>query len=232
MKSRTQAVTRPRRSMHFPLPGISMVFVAAGCATNSDWQTETTSADFAAGTHILGELILIMSRDQALSGDGMLKHWREKLHDLGYTDADIVDGSGATVWTYCYGHNSGVPLCAHHGHYVVHVPQEFRSVLNFGEDGNAETTGDPVEIELVKTARGQIVGRLVSVYRAATDWGDCRVCSLERSSLSNSILVLSSVGSPRAIWLECDSAEADGWTRRPVRVAPPAEQVPVSEWIK
>lgn len=209
-----------------------MAFVAAGCATNSDWQTETAAADFAAGTHILGELILNMTRDQALSGDGTLKDWPEKLHDLGYTDADIVDGSGATVWTYCYGHNSGVPLCAHHGHYVVYVPEEFRSALNFDDDGNVETPGDLVEIELVKTTKGQIVGKLVSVYRAAADWGDCRISSLERSSLSNAILVLSSVGPPRAIWIECDDAEADGWLRRPVRGAPPSEQFPVSEWIK
>jgi len=210
-----------------------MAFVATGCASSSGWQTETASEEFEEGIHILGELVLSMTRDQALSGDGMLQGWKGKLHDLGYTDADIVDGSGATVWAYCYGHNSGVPLCAHHGHYVVHIPQEFRSVLNFEDDGNADTPGDLVEIELVKTTSGQIVGKLVSVYRGAADWGDCRIRSLANSSLSNAVLTLSGVGPPRAIWIECDSAGADGWIRRPVRGAPPpSDQFPVSEWVK
>lgn len=211
---------------------LAILLLAGGCAANSGWQTEAASEDFVEGTHVLGELILSTTRSQALGGEGLLQGLREKLFDLGYSDADIVDGSEATVWAYCYGHNSGVPLCAHHGHYVVHVPVEFRDGLNFNDDGDLATPGDLVEIELVTTSTRKIVGKWIGVYRDASDWGDCRIESLERGSLSTAMSILGGVGPPRAKWLECDSAARDGWIRRPVRGAPPSEPLPVSEWIK
>jgi hypothetical protein len=184
------------------------------------------------GTHVLGELILRSTRQQALGGEGLFRGWSGKLFELGFSDADIADGSEVTLWAYCYGHNSGVPLCTHHGHYVVHVPIEFRESLNFYDDGDPNSHGDLVEIELVTTAAGKIVGKWVSVYRDAEDWGDCRIESLERGSLSTALSVIGGVGPPRAEWIECDSAGDNGWIRRPVPGAPPSRPYPVSEWIK
>jgi hypothetical protein len=40
------------------------------------------------------------------------------------------------------------------------------------------------------------------------------------------------VAQPRAFWIECASAESDGWLRRPVRGAPPSATTLVSEWVK
>lgn len=210
---------------------ILLSLVVAGCASNQ-WHTGTASDDFVDGTHVLGELIMNATRDQVLNAGGMLKDWDKKLFDLGYVDSDIVDGSEVTVWAYCFGHNSGVPLCAHHGHYVVHVPVELRHGLAFDDDGNLDTPGDLVEVELVKTSRGQVVGKLIAVYRSAKDWGDCRIESLERGSFSNAVSILGGVGPPRANWIECTHAESEGWTRRPVRGAPLSTGFPVSEWIK
>jgi hypothetical protein len=211
---------------------LALSLLAGGCAANSGWQTEVAADDFVEGTHVLGELILSTTRDQALSDEGILRGWSDKLFELGYTDADIVDGSEATVWAYCYGHNSGVPLCAHHGHYVVHVPIEFREGLNFDDNGVPGSHGDLVEIELVMTASRNIVGKWVGVYRNADDWQDCRVASLERGSVSTTMSILSGVGPPRAEWIECDNAGSEGWVRRPVPGAPPSDSFPVSEWIK
>lgn len=212
---------------------LAPVFLAVpGCSVNSGWQSGTAGDDFVDGTHVLGELILSTTREQAISNEGLMHGWREKVLSLGYTDADIQDSSAATVWAYCYGHNSGVPQCAHHGHYVAFVPAEYRDGLSFEDDGDPETSGDIVEIELVRTANGAVVGRFVRVYRRAAEWGDCRVESLQRGALSSTLAVLGGVGPPRAIWLECDSAADDGWLRRPVRGAPTSSPAPVSEWIK
>lgn len=207
--------------------------ITGGCASNYGWQTETPTEDFVEGTHVLGELIVSAPRSLVLSGDGIFRGWRNALLDIGYSDSDIVDGSEASVWAFCYGHNSGVPLCTHHGHYLVHVPAEFRDGLKFDDAGALDTRGDLVEIELVTTRSGKIAGKWVGVYRPATDWGDCRIESLKRSSASTVVSVLGGVGPARAQWLECDNAADDGWIRRPVRGAPPPfEQFPVSEWIK
>lgn len=215
-----------------PVLALAISLFAGGCAANSGWQTEAAPEDFVAGTRVLGELILSATREQALGGEGIFREWKQKLAELGYTDADIVDGSEATVWAYCYGHNSGVPLCAHHGHYIVHLPPELREGLTFNDNGDTSTPGDLVEIELVKTPSGKIVGKWGGVYRSAADWGDCRSESLQRGALSTTMSVLSGVGPPRALWIECANAAADGWLRRPVRGAPPSAPTPVSEWVK
>jgi hypothetical protein len=205
---------------------------AVGCASVTSWQTETAPDDFVDGTHILAELVFIATREQALTGGGLMEGWREKLLAVGYSDGDIVDGSEVTVVSYCYGHNSGVPQCAHHGHYVAHVPVELRDGLRVNDDGNSETVGDLVEVELTKTAAGQLVGKIVRVHRKADDWGDCRFEFLQTGALSSTLLTLGSVGPPRAYWIECASAESDGWLRRPVRGAPPSATTLVSEWVK
>lgn len=211
---------------------VVVLFAVSGCSVNSGWKTGTADDDFVDGTRVLGELILSTTREQAMSNEGILQGWREKVLSLGHTDADIQNGSGVTVWAYCYGHNSGVPQCAHHGHYVAFVPPEYREGLRFADDGDPETAGDIVEVELVRTPKGAIVGKLVGIYRPAADWGDCRMESLQRGALSSTLATLSGVGPPRAIWLECDSAAADGWSRRPVRGAPLSTALPVSEWIR
>jgi len=227
-----------RRSLPFDMSKgacvllLTLSSLSGGCATNHGWQTESASENFVEGTHVLGELILSTTREQALANEGLLHGLREKLVDLGYSDTDIVDGSVVTIWAYCYGHNSGVPLCAHHGHYVVYVPTEFREGLNFYDDGDPSTPGDLVEVKLVKTSTGKIVGTWVGVYRNSRDWGDCRVESLERGSVSTTMSILSGVGPPRAEWIECNNAASDGWIRKPVVGAPPSAPLPVSEWIK
>lgn len=205
----------------------------AGCATSGDWQTETAGPDFENGTRVLGELILQATREQVVANEGLMRGWREKLLEAGYTNEDIVDGSEVTVFAFCYGHNSGVPLCAHHGHFVAHVPVELRDGLHFDDDSDPATSGDLVEVELQRTASGKIVGTLVGVYRSAEDWSPCRSANLERGAVASTILALSSVGPPRAMWIECEaSIENDGWVRRPVPGAPPSSGPPVSQWFK
>lgn len=212
------------------LPALSSLALS-GCASDYGWQTQTASAGFVDGTQVLGELVMNPTREQALSGAGIFRGWAGKLGELGYAESDIVDGSTATAWAYCYGHNSGVPLCTHHGHYVVRVPPEFRGGLNFDDDG-ADTSGDLVEIELTATPSGQVVGTLVGIYRKSGDWRDCRIAGLDTGSTSAALSILGGVGPPQANWLECDNAGMDGWLRRPVVGAPPSRTTPVSEWVR
>jgi hypothetical protein len=214
----------------FTLPVI--VSLCAGCSTLSGWETQSASTDFVDGTRVLGELIQVSTRDEVLAGQGLLKGWREKLFSAGYSDKDIVDGSEITVWTYCYGHNSGVPLCAHHGHYVAHVPPELRAGLQGDPDSKPETSGDLVEIELNRNPAGELVGRLIAVFRKSGDWGPCRDAYLERGEVSSALLTLTTVGPPRANWIECDHAEVNSWMRKPVVGAPFSRGQPVSQWVK
>ena len=207
--------------------------LAGGCASQSGWDTETAAADFPDGLRILGEVVLVTSREEAVSGQGLMRGWRDKLIAAGYTDADIVDGSEVTVWAYCYGHNSGVALCAHHGHYVAHVPAALRAGLQGDPDSRPETSGDLVEIELTRMPDGALVGELVAIYRKSGDWSPCRDASLESGAASSALMTLSGVGPPRANGIECDSSvAADGWERRPIPGEPPANGTPVSVWVK
>lgn len=208
------------------------LMLMAGCTAISSWETESGSPDFVDGTRVLGEVILIATRDQTLAGEGLFSGWRDKLLIAGYSDDDIQDGSEATIWSYCYGHNSGVPLCAHHGHYIAHVPEELREGLNSDHSANPEGRGDLVEVELVRTPTGAIVGTLVAVYRKADDWAPCREAGLERGAGESAFLAVAGVGPPRAQWIECDDSASDGWTRRPVVGAPLSRGPPVSQWIK
>lgn len=212
---------------------IVLSLLATGCASVSGWETESAAADFPDGLRVLGEVIMVTSREEALSGQGLMKGWRDKLISAGFTDSDIVDGSEVTIWAYCYGHNSGVPLCSHHGHYVAHVPLELRAGLQGDIDSQAESSGDLVEVELRRTPSGPVVGTLVAVYRKSGDWGPCREAYLERGAASTAVSMLSGVGPPRANWIECDpSVEADGWVRRPIPGAPSSDGPPVSIWVK
>ncbi len=204
-----------------------------GCASLSGWETESAGEDFPDGLRILGEVIMVTSRAEALSGNGLMKGWRDKLISAGYTDDDIVDGSEVTVWAYCYGHNSGVPLCAHHGHYVAHVPEALRAELRGDPDSESESSGDLVEVELTRTPSGALVGKVISVYRKSGDWSPCRDAYLQRGGASAALMTMSGVGPPRANWIECDALiEQDGWTRRPVPAAPMNNGPPVSVWVK
>ena len=109
---------------------------------------------------------------------------------------------------------------------------ELRDGLSIDDDGNSETVGDLVEVELVKTTTGHLVGKIVSVYRKAEDWGDCRFEFLETGSLSTTLSIIGGVGPPHALWIECASAVSDGWLRRPVLGAPLSATTLVSEWVK
>jgi len=192
------------------------------------WDTERAGADFVEGETVLAEVTWVFTREQALSGEGFVKGWPAKLQAAGLAGEALEDGSTAVVWTYCYGHNSGVPLCRHTGHYVARVPEALRGTLQAdppGGDGN----GDLVEVSLSRTPEGDLVGEIVRVYRKHDDWGSCRVARLEGLS---AVYVVSMVGPPRAIWLECDDLGQAGWRRRPVRGAPLHEGPPVSEWIR
>ena len=207
--------------------------LTAACASVSGWETEKADADFPDGMSILGEVITVLTREESLSDQGLLKGWREKLIAVGYSDEDITDGSEVTVWAYCYGHNSGVPLCAHHGHFVAHVPPELRGKLGGDPDGETDTSGDLVEIELTRSPTGALVGEVVAIYRKADDWSPCRDASLERGTAASALMSLSAVGPPRASWIECsDEIDADGWVRRPTPGAPASEGPPVSVWVK
>lgn len=214
-------------------PLVLAPLLAAGCASVSGWDTESAGPDFPDGLIILGEVIMVTSREEALSGNGLMKGWRDKMISAGYTDEDIVDGSEVTVWAYCYGHNSGVPLCAHHGHYVAHVPSNLRSGLQGDPDSNSESSGDLVEVELSRIPNGALVGKVVAVYRKSQDWSPCRDAYLERGDASSGLMTAMGVGPPRANWIECDAvAENDGWTRRAIPGAPVSNGPPVSVWVK
>ncbi|MBA6294374.1 hypothetical protein H4J58_03185 [Colwellia sp. MB3u-70] len=176
---------------------------------------------------------MITTRDESLSNKGLLLGWRDKLISAGYTDNDIVDGSEITIFTYCYGWNSGVSICAHHGHYVAHVPVELQGKLKGDLDATWSTSGDLVEVELNKTPKGYIVGKVVRLFRKSDDWSPCRKVSLEQVSEASVVLsTLAGIGPARAMWIECDESNAGGWTRRPILHGPQSAGPPISEWVK
>lgn len=206
--------------------------LTTGCASIPDWDTKSASSDFVDGTRVLAEVVLIATRHQVISNDFGTDGSLAMLISAGYTDNDIVDGSEVTVWSYCFGHNSGVHICRHTGHYIAHVPLELREGLQASPAW--DTTGDLVEVELTKTPTGYLVGKVVTVYRKSEDWSPCRRAEYQPTSeLSNVLLsTLTTVGPPRAKWIECENLEGEGWVRRPVRGAPPSKGPPISEWVK
>jgi hypothetical protein len=208
-------------------------FLLTGCASNSGWETQVAKPDFVQGTRILAEVVLVTTREEVLANQGMVYGWKDKLISAGYTDNDIVDGSEVTLWTYCYAWNSGVSRCAHHGHYVAHVPPALRGRLKGVPDDTSETSGDLVEVELIKTTEGHLVGAVVDIYRKAEDWSPCYQTSLQQISELNSVLTtLAGVGPARAIWIECENIQNEEWVRRPVMGAPQSMGPPISEWVK
>lgn len=219
--------------LYFRNSYLLFLLITVGCTSQSGWKTQSASADFIDGTRILGEVVIVTTRDQVLANLGLVNGWRDKLISAGYKDDDIVDGSEVTVWSYCYGWNSGVSQCAHHGHYIAHVPPELRGKLQGDPDGEWETSGDLVEIELIKTAEGYLVGKVVDIYRKAEDWSPCHKASLQQTSELNFVLsTLAGVGPARAIWIECENINDEEWVRRPVLGAPRSMGPPISEWVK
>ncbi len=203
------------------------------CNSLSGWDTQSASDDFVDGTRIIGEVILIASRDQVLEGNGLLRGWRDKLFSAGFTDEDIVNGSEVTVWTYCFGWNSGVDVCAHNGHYVAHVSSELIEELQLNSDEATGTSGDLLEFELMRSPQGYLIGKAVSVFRRTEDWGPCREARYQPTSqTSSALLTLSGVGPPQGLWIDCEGLESDGWIRRPVSGAPIPAGPPISAWIK
>jgi hypothetical protein len=209
---------------------LGLALSVTGCTSVSGWHTQKAPDDFVEGTRVLGEVIMVPTREQidSLKG-GLFSGLKDKMLLAGHTDKDLVKGSVVTVWSYCFGHNSVVPLCRHHGHYIAYVPPDLRESLHPNEDGNPETFGDLVETELSRLPSGDLVGTVVGVYRKSADWGSCHQARLEGVSALLSSLY---VGPPRALWLECEDAQSDGWDRRPVSGAPYFKGPPVSEWIK
>jgi hypothetical protein len=204
-----------------------------GCASLSGWETQTAPDNFVEDTLILGEVIVITTREQALSNDGLFEGWREKLVSAGYSDSDIADGSEVSIWTYCYAHNSGVPMCTHSGHYIAHVPLGLRKQLRGHPPNPQDAHGDLVEVKLTETEGGYLVGEVVAIYREAGDWCHCREAYLKYPGAVYSVLsTLMLVGPPQGMWIECDMKEGEGWQRRPVRGAPLSDGPPVSEWVK
>lgn len=212
---------------------ITVLYGAAGCASTSGWVTEQAGPDFPDGMHVLGEVIVVASRNDALAGQGLFRRWPAKLAEAGYGDADITDASEVTVWAWCYGHNSGVPLCTHHGHFVAHVPPPLRHVLRGDSNDDPDSEGDLVEVALHRVPSGAIVGEVVAVYRSAGNWLGCRDAFLQRGAVESGISSLAGVGPPRGSWIECEDVASDGWQRLPVPGAPlPSSGPPVSLWFK
>jgi hypothetical protein len=210
-----------------------LLFITAGCASQSGWETQSASPEFVNGTRILAEVVMITTRDESLSNKGLFSGWQEKLKSAGYTDNDIVDGSEVSLWSYCYGWNSGVSTCAHHGHYVAHVPKELRGKLKAVINVTGETSGDLVEVELNKTPTGHIVGKVVSLFRKSGDWSPCHKTSLQLISEASALLsTLVGIGPARAEWIECEEPNAEGWIRRPILRGPQSAGPPISEWVK
>lgn len=210
--------------------GTLAVLSLTGCATSGDWQTETAGSDFRDGTIVLGELVLSASRQEVLANQGLMSGAHKKLIAAGYGDDQIVDDAVATVWTYCYGHNSGVPLCSHHGHFIAYVPEEFRGRLSFDEQGEG-MAGDLVEISLTRNADGGLVGKVVAVFRKSGSWEPCRQARLGDRPVNDALMSLGGVGPARALWVECEGIQDEGWVRMPVPAAPPNDPR-VSQWFR
>lgn len=208
---------------------VCLSLAVGGCAGR--WHTETAGSNFVNGTKVLGELILNATREQVLANEGLMHDAQQKFIAAGYRDEQIVDNALVTVFSYCYGHNSGVPLCSHHGHFIAFVPVELRGTLTFDED-NPEATGDLVEVELTRIADGNIVGKVISVYRTSGNWGPCRLARLGDRPVNDAMMDLSGIGPARALWIECEGIEDEGWIRMPVPGAPANNGPPVSQWFK
>lgn len=84
--------------------------MVGGCTSLSGWEAQSASKGFVEGTVILGEAVVIATREHAVYNDGLFSGWREKLSAAGYSDNDIADGSEVTIWTCCYARNGGVPM--------------------------------------------------------------------------------------------------------------------------
>lgn len=215
------------RVVSFIAPILMTAGLLSGCGPMSafSWATKDAPKDFVAGTRVLAEVIHIVPRQSVVHEEYLFGGWRDTLISVGYSDSDIVDGSEIIAWAYCYGHNSGVGLCAHHGHYLAHVPEQLRTDMHsYSNVGN----GDLIEIELFAADSGRLVGKVVGVYREWDDWQDCREASLEVKHR----WMYAALGPPQARWIECDNLESDGWLRSPVRAAPVSSGRPVSIWIK
>ena len=209
-----------------------LLSMISGCASMSGWESETAPDNFIDGTTILGEVVMVPTKDEAFSNNGIFKDLKKKLVSVGYNDADISDGSLVSIWTYCYGWNSGVPLCSHHGHYIAYVPENLRGTINGDKDDRAETNGDLVEVTLTKTSDNKILGRVKGKYADGDDWKNCRESGLNQTSnIGVALSTLAMVGPPQAMWIECDMEGSSGWLRRPVP-GPSSDGPPISEWIK
>jgi hypothetical protein len=199
-------------------------------------QSEQAPENFVERTRILAEVTGTYTRTQILqpkqSWTGV-ETWHARMLSVGFTDADIVDGSEVSASTYCYAHNSNVG-CRHQGLYFAHVPSALQGQLSARWENGVQVRqhGDIVEIELQQTPSNDLVGVVVAVYRKYDSWASCR---WERLNYEG--FVPSPFGSPIGMWLDCDELEKEGWQKRRVAHAPPpgplnAPDRFIHEWIK
>jgi hypothetical protein len=206
-----------------------VALVLGGCAGLS-WETEKADSSFVDGTRILGEVGWAYTRDEVLAEkDPYVPGWRTKLLSIGFTDAEIVNGSEVSVHTFCYAWDMAVP-CRHRGVYLAHVNPNLQGKV---ASRRGRLHGELVEIELRKTPSNDLAGVVVAIYRKGDDWQDCRGKNLGDMG----IFKYSPSGPPNGAWIDCDGLEKEGWVQRVVRSAPSSDPnkpplIYVHEWIK
>jgi hypothetical protein len=107
-------------------------------------KNQSASPKFVDGTLIIAESVMTITRVQVLTNKSLFLSLRGKYISAGYAGYDIFDGSEITVFTYYYGWNSGVAICAHHGHYLTHVTVELEGKLKSSIDSTSDTLGELV----------------------------------------------------------------------------------------
>lgn len=206
--------------------------VAAGCLTALMTSCATTpgapfkSGALEEGTLVMAVVVADIVRDEIVNPkDKDLRGWYSKLREAGIKDEDIVDGSEIFAITSCYGHNSIVG-CAHPSNYLAHVPPELQGKLvPFKKSEAKKERGDIVKIELRITPSGNVIGIVKEVYRKNDDWRDCSFKPLGYRALS----VLSPLGPPQGMWIDCPGLEQEGWQRYRLLGSPPPG---IFEWLK
>jgi len=210
--------------------GVTAISIAlSGCAEPRVRQTEFAPPGFVNGTVVLAEVGGVTPRETMLH-PAPENEWvhpssvRQGLLSIGYTDADIVDGSVVVARSFCYTHSTG--HCRTWGYYFAYLPPALRGKITFSmdeHDRKVRPQGDLLEIELREAPAKQLVAVVVAIYRKSGDWGSCRLEDFD-------------AGNRYAMWIDCDGLEAEGWVRQHVPGSPsPPRGSPdrdAHEWIK
>jgi hypothetical protein len=172
---------------------------------------EDVPPGFQSGTHIIGEVVKLYTRNQVLKNE-LPKFTSDLKSDLlatGISESDIVDGSEVGVFTYCYAHNSSVSCLEHMGYYMAHASPELRDQIKLGS---------VVEVDVSLNKKNRLMGSIVRVYGAIDD--PAVGCSLKKLNYKG-LATFSPLGAPVGAWYDCKGMEKDEWVRRCVRGAPP-----------